>query len=154
MQVPVPKLTHAFTLIVELSAPMELGQGRAGHRRIIPIIGGKALGPDVTGKVLNLGADWQTIYADGAAHLDTRYAVETDDGAVIEIVNVGARHWPPDVIARLAKGEDVDPTDYYMRTAARLETGDPRYDWVNRTLFVGTGARLASAVLVSLFAIG
>ena len=106
MQIPVPALTHSFTLRVELSAPIELGQGRTGQRRIIPIVGGAALGPDITGEVLNLGADWQTIFADGAAHLDTRYAVQTADGAVIEVVNVGPRHGPPEVMKRLTAGEE------------------------------------------------
>ena len=59
----------------------------------------------------------------------------------------------PDVIERLAAGEEVAPDSYYMRTHARLETGDARYAWVNRMLFVGTGARRASSVLVSLFAV-
>ncbi len=149
--IPVPGLTHAFTLRVELSAPIELGQGRAGQRRIIPIVGGDALGPEITGKVLNLGADWQTIHADGAAHLDTRYALETEDGALVEIVNIGTRHGPPDVMARLAQGEDVDPASYYMRTAARLESGDPRYAWVNHTLFVCAGIRRAAAVEIAYY---
>ncbi len=151
MQIPVPALTHSFTLRVELSAPIELGQGRTGQRRIIPIVGGAALGPDITGEVLNLGADWQTIFADGAAHLDTRYAVQTADGAVIEVVNVGTRHGPPEVMKRLTAGEDVDPASYYMRTAARLETGDARYAWVNHTLFICAGLRRASAVEISYY---
>ena len=32
-----------------------------------------------------------------------------------------------------------DYADHYFRTAPRLETGDERYAWVNRTLFVGEG---------------
>jgi hypothetical protein len=128
-----------------------MGQGRAGARRIIPIIGGKALGPDITGDVLNIGADWQTIFADGAAKLDTRYAVKAADGAVIEIVNVGTRHGPEEVMARLANGEDVDPASYYMRTAARLETGDDRYLWVNHTLFICAGIRRANAVEITYY---
>ena len=87
------------------------------------------------------------------AELDTRYAMETHDGAVIEIVNYGYRFGPPEVIAALARGEVVSPTSYTMRTMARLETGDDRYDWVNRTLFVGTGARQAAEVHVTLFAV-
>lgn len=154
MQIPTPTLRHSFTLEVELSAPIELGQGRAGQRRIIPIMGGRALGPDLTGEVLNLGADWQTIHADGAAHLDTRYAVRTQDDAVIEVVNVGTRHGPPEVMAELAAGQDVDPARYYMRTAARLETGDDRYTWVNHTLFVCAGIRRASAVEIAYYAVG
>ncbi len=153
MRIPEPKLRHAFTLRVELAAPIEMGAGRAGQRRIIPIIGGEALGPDLTGEVLNLGADWQTIFPDGAAHLDTRYAVKTGDGAVIEIVNIGTRHGPVDVIARLAAGEDVDPSEYYMRTAARLETGDARYAWVNHMIFVCAGIRRASAVEIAYYAV-
>ncbi len=39
---------------------------------------------------------------DGLAELDTRYAMETDDGALIEIVNYGYRHGPAAVIERLA----------------------------------------------------
>ncbi len=152
--IPVPSLSHSFTLRVELGSPLELGQGRAGNRRIIPIVGGKALGPDITGEVLNLGADWQTIHADGAAHLDTRYAMQTDDGAVIEIVNIGTRHGPKAVLERLAAGEDVDPASYYMRTAARLETGDKRYDWVNHMLFVCAGIRRASAVEIAYYKVG
>ena len=153
MEIPIPSLRHSFNLRVELGAPIEMGSGRAGTRRIIPIIGGKALGPDIKGEVLNLGADWQTIFADGAAHLDTRYAVRADDGAAIEIVNVGSRHGTPDVIASLAAGEEIDPSEYYMRTAARLESGDPAYAWVNHQIFVCAGLRRASAVEIAYYAV-
>jgi hypothetical protein len=47
----------------------------------------------------------------------------------------------------------VPPDAYYMRTHARLETGDPRYLEVNRTLFVGTGQREASSVKIALFSL-
>lgn len=151
MQAPV--LEHFCDLTVELADIMEMGPGRAGQRRIIPIIGGTVTGPGISGRVLNLGADWQTIFSDGLAQLDTRYALETDDGAVIEIINFGLRHGPPEVMGRVARGEDVDPTEYYMRTHARLETGDARYGWVNRTLFIGTGGRNRNSVNIRLFAV-
>ena len=147
-----PDLRHVCTLFVELDPIREMGHGPAGQRRIIPIVGGKVEG-ELSGSILNVGADWQTVYTDGTAWLDTRYAFETNDGAVIEIVNRGYRHGPPEVMARLAGGEEVDPDDYYMRTAAILETGDPRYAWVNRTVFVGTGARRINAVEMALFAV-
>lgn len=150
---PAPELHHFCDISAELGPIREMGDGRAGRRRIIPIVGGRVTGPDINGCILNLGADWQTIFADGTAELDTRYAMETDDGALIEVINYGFRHGPVDVIERLAAGEEVPPDSYYMRTHARLETGDARYGWVNRMLFVGTGARRASSVLVSLFAI-
>ncbi|MDB4223434.1 DUF3237 domain-containing protein [Granulosicoccus sp.] len=148
-----PKLEHVFDMTVKLDPIRELGQGRAGSRRIIPIVGGTVSGPTISGKLLNVGADWQTIFANGVAELDTRYAMETHDGAIIEIVNYGYRHGPADVLAAVANGEDVSPEKYYMRTQARLETGDERYDWVNRTLFVGTGGRYESTVLMSMYAL-
>jgi hypothetical protein len=153
MQLPKPSLNPVCTLKVELAPIREMGAGRAGHRRIIPIIGGNVEGPRLSGRILNVGADWQTIFHDGLAELDTRYAMETNDGATIEIVNYGYRHGHKDVLAAVARGEDVDPASYYMRTHARLETGDPRYDWVNRTLFVGVGARQQHSVRVDLFSV-
>ena len=149
---PVPGLSHICDLTVELDPILALGPGRAGERRIIPIAGGTVAGPRLKGRLLNLGADWQTDFADGLAELDTRYALETDDGAVIEVVNYGYRHGPPEIVTAIARGEEVDPSSYYMRTHARLETGDARYDWVNRTLFVGSGQRSASKVVISFFA--
>lgn len=147
-----PGLSHCCDLEVRLGPVRELGQGRCGRRRIIPIVGGSVTGR-ISGTILDLGADWQTVLADGSADIDTRYAFDTEDGAVIEIVNKGVRHGPPEVLEALARGDDVDPALYYFRTSARMECGDPRYDWVNRTIFVGTGRRLASAVMVSLFAV-
>ena len=148
-----PTLEHICDLHVQAGEILEMGNGRAGQRRIIPIIGGTVKGAEISGKVLNLGADWQTVFANDMAELDTRYAIQTDDGAVIEVINFGYRHGPPDVLAAIARGDDVDPNSYYMRTHARLETGDPRYEWVNKTLFVGTGKRNKSTIEISLFAI-
>lgn len=148
-----PVLEPVCELLVELANIEELGAGRAGNRRIIPIIGGKVSGPRINGEVLNVGADWQTIFHSGLAELDTRYAIRTDDGATIEIRNYGFRHGPDEVIAAISRGEEVDANTYYMRTHARLETGDARYQWVNRTLFVGTGQRKQSHVEISLYAL-
>jgi len=153
MTLKTPELEYICDISVELDPINEMGTGRAGQRRIIPIVGGTVAGPRLNGRVLNVGADWQTIFENGVAELDTRYALETDDGAVIEIINYGYRHGPAEVLAAVARGDEVSPDDYYMRTQARLETGDSRYDWVNRTLFVGTGARFKQAVVLSLFAI-
>lgn len=146
-------LQHFCDLTVELDPIMEVGPGRAGQRRIIPIIGGEVRGERVNGKILNLGADWQTVLPDGTAELVARYAFETDDGAIIEINNYGFRHGPPDVMAAMARGEEVDSSQYYMRTHARLETGDPRYAWVNNKLFVGTGGRQNASVTITLYEI-
>lgn len=153
MELPELVLEHACDLSVTLDPVRELGHGRAGRRRIIPIVGGFVTGPLLNGRILDVGADWQTVFEDGLAELDTRYAMETDDGATIEIVNYGFRHGPENVLEAIAKGESVPPERYYMRTHARLETGDPRYDWINRMLFLGVGARHKQSVHVRLFVV-
>ena len=150
---PQPTLRHVADLTIKLDSIVEMGQGQGGTRRIIPIIGGQVSGPAFSGEIMNVGADWQTIFASGLAELDTRYAFRTDDGAVIEIRNFGYRHGPANVMQKVAAGEDVDPSQYYMRTHARLETGHPDYQWVNNTLFVGVGGRLKSSVMLSLYAV-
>lgn len=150
---PTPSLRHVADLSIELAPLVEMGQGTAGKRRIIPIVGGRVSGPEINGEIMNVGADWQTVFDSGLAELDTRYAMRTDDGAVIEIRNYGYRHGPEDVMKRVAAGEAIDPSAYYMRTHARLETGHPDYHWVNKTLFVGVGGRLKFSVILSLYAI-
>ena len=147
-----PQLEHFCDLQIQLGVPIEMGTGSAGRRRIIPIGGGTASGSHFESKILNLGADWQTHFAGGTAHLDTRYALETLDGATIEIINRGFRHGPPEVMAVLAAGEEVVASDsYYMHTHAILETGDERYNWINNHLFVGTGPRNHSSFDMRLF---
>ena len=150
---PQPTLRHVADLTIKLDTIVEMGQGQGGTRRIIPIIGGQVSGPAFSGEIMNVGADWHTIFASGLAELDTRYAFRTDDGAVIEILNFGYRHGPANVMQKVTAGEDVDPSQYYMRTHARLETGHPDYQWVNNTLFVGVGGRLKSSVMLSLYAV-
>jgi hypothetical protein len=148
---PAPELDHVCDLRVDLAATHELGEGRAGARRIIPIVGGEVVGPRCNGRILPIGADWQTVLRSGVAELDARYAIETTDGAIIEVVNRGLRHAPPETVAAIARGDDVDPASYYMRTAARLETGHPEWDWVNHAMFVGTGGKRGARVEIALY---
>lgn len=151
MTIIAPGLRHLCELFVDLAAPLEVGDSPRGRRRIIPIVGGRVEGDRLNGRILNLGADWQTVFADGTAELDTRYSMQTGDGALIDIRNFGYRHGPPEVLAALARGEPVDPALYSMRTQPRFETGDPRYAWLNRMIAVGTGVREPTAVRVSVF---
>lgn len=148
-----PVLTHFCTLAVDLSGIMPLGDTNAGSRRIIPIKGGHVTGPNIKGRILDMGADWQTLFTDGVAELDAHYAFETEDGALIEIHNFGFRHGPQEIMQQLATGQPVDPAQYYMRSAARLQTGHPGYTWINKTMFVGTGARHAASVQIDLYAV-
>ncbi len=147
----IPQLQHACDLVVELSKPHEMGGCSTGTRRIIPIVGGSASGPLIEGRILDVGADWQTVTTNGVAELDARYGIETTDGAVIEVVSRGIRDASEEVAARILAGEDVPPSEYYMRTAIRLDSGHPDYDWVNRKLFLASGGKVGSTVRLSVY---
>jgi len=146
-------LQPLFKAEITLAEAQELGETPQGRRRIIGITGGRFSGERLSGRVLAGGADWQLIRADGVADLDARYTLETSDGALIYVRNRGYRHGSPEVIRRLASGEAVDPSLYYMRTTPRFETGDPRYAWLNRIVCVATGARRRDAVDLDVFEI-
>ena len=153
MSLPPPTLSPVCTLHVETHKPRDMGTAPNGVRKIIPIAGGRVTGPKIAGQIVGVGADWQVVSGEQVAQLDARYALETEDGAVIEIATFGYRHGPSDIIAALGRGETPDPADYYMRLHVRLETGDPRYAWVNRTVFLGTGARVAGGVEIAIFTV-
>jgi len=140
-----------FTIHSPLGGIQRLGQTPYGERRIIDIQGGTVEGPKLKGKVLPGGADWQIVRADGVVHLQARYTLESDAGALILVDAEGYRHGPPEVMDRLARDETVDPALYYFRTFMRFETSHPSAAWLNRILAVGRGARMNRAVRVEVF---
>ncbi len=148
---PEPKLEFIFEAKVTLDPVHEIGFTTYGKRRIIPINGGTFEGPNIRGVVVSGGADWQTVRADGTADLEARYTLKTDDGVLIYIQNKGIRHAKPEVLARMAKGEKVDPSEYYMRTAASFEVADGKYAWLNKAVVISTGARMSDHVLLKFY---
>ena len=136
---------------ITLAPALELGEAPLGRRRIIHITGGRFHGERLSGTVLPGGADWQIVRGDGVAWLEARYALKTGDGALIYVQNQGYRHGPAEVLKRVAAGEEVDPSLYYMRTTPWYETGDARYAWLNRIICVASGARRAAAVELEVF---
>lgn len=150
-KVPEPKLEFLFEEKVLLEPAQELGITTYGNRRIINIVGGTFEGPKLKGKILSGGADWQTVREDGTADIIAHYTLQTDDGALIYIVNKGIRHAAPEVLARMKKGEFVDPSEYYMRTAATFEVSDEKYKWLNKIIAVASGARLKDEVVIRFY---
>jgi len=57
----------------------------------------------------------------------------------------------PDILARLSRGEDVDPSLYYFRTVMRFETAHPSTAWLNRILALAKGAREKNAVKLTVY---
>jgi hypothetical protein len=140
-----------FDARVEVAEVRSLGHTPLGERRVIPIVGGSFRGERLSGRVLPGGADWQTIGEDGAARLDARYTLEAAGGALVQVHSQGLRHGPPEVLARLAAGDPVDPARYYFRTVLRFETGSPGLDWLNRVIAVARGARHPGVVELAAF---
>lgn len=148
---PTPKLTYAFSVRVDVAAPIEQGQIDGGRRRFIAITGGKVYGPRLNGVVLPGGGDWQTIMEGGLTKVLARYFLKSADGAVIEITNPGVRVASPEVTEKLAKGELVDPSQYYFRTTPEFKVSVPALDWMQRSVFVARGIRKPDHVVVDYF---
>lgn len=144
-------LRPAFEARIEVGAVQEVGATAKGVRKFIPILGGTFSGPEIEGVILPGGADWQLVRPDGVAEIEAHYTMMTSDGVSIYIVNKGYRHGPPDVMEKLARGEDVAPDQYYFRSTPRFEVEQGKYDWLARSVFVGAGQRLKDQVLFKFF---
>lgn len=143
--------TPLFTVRADLADILQFGKTPVGERRVINILGGQVEGPRLRGQILPGGADWQIIRPDGAADIQARYTIQSESNGLVLVSSEGLRHGPPEVLAQLARGENVDPALYYFRTLMRFETADPALDWMNRVLAIAHGARLPNAVKLDVF---
>ena len=117
-----------------------------GRRRIATVAGGEFHGERLRGIVVGAPVgDWLLQRRDGVTVLDVRLLLRTEDGEHIYMSYRGLRHGPPEVMARLAAGETVDPGSYYFRIAPVFETAATNYAWLNRIIAVGTGRREPAA---------
>src|SRR5437762_479786 len=154
-RLPEPRLTRVYRLVATLGQPLDLGDVAQGHRRIVPQTGGTFTGPEINGKLLpGASADWQMVLSDGTALGDIRYTLETDGGDLLYVRSRGVRHGTPDVLARLARGEDVDPSEYIFRTSTQIETAVPALDWMNKGIFIGVGGRQPGGVIYETYLVG
>lgn len=117
-----PRLEFVYTAEIKVGEALDFGQVAAGTRRIIPIVGGKFQGPDIQGKVVPGGVDWNLSRSDGATEADATYFLRTDDGVLIRVSNFGVGA-PPSGL-RFTTPQFVAP--------------EGKYDWLNQSTFVGT----------------
>jgi hypothetical protein len=143
---------HLFTLTADVPKIVDLGATPSGSRRIATVAGGTFRGERLNGTIHAApGGDWLLVRPDGATILDVRVTLETDDRQLIYMTYRGIRHGPAEVMARLAKGEAVDPASYYFRTTPLFETASPKYDWLNRIVSVATGRREATGPVYEVY---
>ena len=143
-----PELEFAFEIRATVAEPQDFGLMDHGRRRVVEITGGTFEGPRIKGRIVPGGADWQSIQPDGFSRLDTRYALETDQGQLIYVQNFGLRHAPPEVMAQLNAGETVDPDLIYFRTVPTFEASAAELKWLERSVFIGIGQRYPEDVRV------
>ncbi len=132
-------LAYEFTFNARLAPKVAVGDGPFGDRRVREVLGGEVRGERINGTVGSGGGDWVLVGPDGWGRLDVRLQILTDDGAAIYVQYFGLVEYNEAALAANAGERSSDYSEHYFRTAPRLETGDERYAWVNRTLFVGEG---------------
>jgi hypothetical protein len=140
-----------FVMHLKVRPLVVVGATPGVNRRIGLVSGGSFEGQRLSGQVIDGGSDWQAVRADGSTTLDVRLVLKTDDDAMIVMTYRGVRHGPPDVIARMERGEAVDPASYYFRINPTFETAATTYDWLNRILAVGIGHRQDDGPIYSVF---
>lgn len=145
---------HLFDLSIALHPIHTLGVTPAGERRVVPVSGGGFEGERLRGEVLpHAGSDLLLTRADGAYQQDVRLVLRTDDDALILMTYRGVRHSSAEVAARIAAGETVEPSEYYLRTAPFFETAASRYAWLNTIVSVGVGERIPNGARYAVFEI-
>jgi Protein of unknown function (DUF3237) len=146
-----PALVPMTRIRCEVGALVSLGAAKYGERRYVPLLGGSVAGPELNGSIVEGGVDWQVNRGDGVLDIAAHYVIRATDGALIEVQSDGMRHGPPEVMARLARGEPVARDAYFFRTVMRFQTGAPQWLHLNKVLALAVGQREANAVCLDVY---
>ncbi len=150
---PPPALLPMTRVVCEVAALETLGPAPQGERRFVPLGGGTVEGPELNGRLVEGGVDWQWQRSDGVLEIAAHYVIRADDGGLIEVRSDGLRHGPAEVMQRLARGEEVDPGEYFFRTLVRFTTGAPAWLHLNRVMALAVGRREARRVILDFYRI-
>jgi hypothetical protein len=134
-------LSLALRLAVTLGPDEVLGTCHDGERLNYPITGGRFLGRGMVGEVIGSGADIACLRRDGVMAIDALYRIRTDDGVVIVVHNTGLY----EDRASSPRGRS------YFVTRPEFTAPDGPYDWLNRSVFIGTVEDMKGGVLVSVY---
>jgi hypothetical protein len=120
-----PHLEFVFEESVTLGASIHPGETPFGERNIVPITGGTFSGPNIRGKVLSGGWDWQLATKSGCHSIQADYMIQADDGAIINVINKGTTCASPGANTRLI-------------TIPTFEAPLGPHAWLNGGAYVGT----------------
>jgi hypothetical protein len=137
-----PKLIKEFELQADVKVDFQLPlPGPFGQRILSNVTGGRFVGDRLKGEIVGASGDWALMDAHGFIRPDVRLTFKTVDAALIYVQFLGVGKLTPGM--RDILGLDADtPTslgEEYLFVHPRMETGDPRYSWVNQTMFIGEG---------------
>ncbi len=152
-----PTLVFAFRIVLRFDTGPRLRfepAFRAGRRGFVAVQGGEISGPKLTGLVLpQSGGDWPWFWPGGLVDFEAHYQLEASDGTPIYIHNQGIAWSAPQVLARIEAGEPVAPEDTYCRLTPRFEAPAGPHEWLNRTVFIGTGERRGAHSVFDYYAV-
>lgn len=115
-----PALEHVMDLNVNIGQSINVGKTPHGNRNIVPITGGTFQGTNIKGTILNGGADYQMMTADGSRNdLEAIYNICTDDGVNIHIRNKG-----------------IAMKDYFYCSPTFEAPSNSKYAWLNNAIFI------------------
>jgi hypothetical protein len=150
---PSPRLEWLGTLSAQLGELITIGATPHGTRLIAPVTSGTFTGPRLDGTVLSSGGDWLIVRPDDVGEIDVRIAIQTHDDTTIYMTYRGYLTNVLQLLPRWAQGEDISPDDYYLATTPYFETSAPQYDWLQRTVAVGTGSLTRGGTQYDIFTV-
>ena len=145
------ELQHEFTLRATLGETLQMKGGPFGARIATSVSGGSVKGDRISGTLIGPGADWAIVGNDGYAQIDVRTQIRTDDGADLFLHYTGSIELCEATFTALLGDGETGFDEQYFRTHVRLESGEERYSWVNRALFVGQGRVVSDGVEYEVF---
>ena len=72
-----PRLEFVFEEFVTLGASIHPGETPFGERNIVPITGGTFSGPNIRGKIMSGGWDWQLVTKTGCHSIQADYMISS-----------------------------------------------------------------------------
>jgi hypothetical protein len=147
---------HLMTLSLDVASDRaaNIGVVARGRRTIVPIMGGRFSGTQLSGTVMPGGADWVILRSDGVMEIDVRITLETHSGALIYLTYTGFFSGAHDAMKKLAKGEVLHDSDFNLTVTARAECSDEGLAWLNTATIVGVGTQSGFNPTYDFFVVG
>ncbi|MCK9511061.1 MAG: DUF3237 domain-containing protein [Pigmentiphaga sp.] len=130
---PHPRLEHLFTATVDVGSRRYEGSSPEGDRYAVDILGGTVGGRHLNGVVLPGGTDQQVWQTPFRRRLCATYAIQLDDGIVLQICN-------------RVMVDDLPTGPGYRRSALTIEApSESSHGWLNNRIIIGSFESLRPA---------